>query len=170
MQCKRLYLPRSSHMLTSFAADIREFLLRYLYLLYSNSISGLQLLTQVIIADITTLKWRGLVSSLVSIWFIINAFVGANISTGVLEHSTWRWGCTYRIIRVPFSYSLLHFRRNVCYNAPLYLGPAYHYPVLGGTKGEEVRTRRESSEAFCLRLRRIRENTRPCHEAYMEHD
>jgi hypothetical protein len=53
----------------------------------------LQLLTQVIIADITTLKWRGLVSSLTSSPFIINAFVGANISSAVLEHIGWRWGC-----------------------------------------------------------------------------
>ncbi|OBZ77205.1 Siderophore iron transporter 3 [Grifola frondosa] len=42
---------------------------------------GLQLLTQVIIADITTLKWRGLVSALTTSPFIINAFIGANIST-----------------------------------------------------------------------------------------
>lgn len=55
--------------------------------------TGLQLLTQVIIADITTLKWRGLVSALTSSPFIINAFIGANISTAVLEHSNWRWGC-----------------------------------------------------------------------------
>ena len=55
--------------------------------------SGLQLLTQVIIADITTLKWRGLVSGLTSAPFIINAFVGANISAGVLKHAGWRWGC-----------------------------------------------------------------------------
>lgn len=55
--------------------------------------SGLQLLTQIIIADITVLKWRGLVSSLVSAPFIINAFVGSLISSSVLEHSSWRWGC-----------------------------------------------------------------------------
>lgn len=55
--------------------------------------SGLQLLTQIIIADITTLKWRGLVSSLISMPFIINAFVGANISAAVIEHAGWRWGC-----------------------------------------------------------------------------
>ena len=37
--------------------------------------SGLQLLTSVIVADITTLKWRGLVSGLTSAPFISNAFV-----------------------------------------------------------------------------------------------
>lgn len=55
--------------------------------------SGLQLLTQIIIADITTLKWRGLVSSLTSLPFVVNGFVGPNIATSILTHSGWRWGC-----------------------------------------------------------------------------
>ncbi|KAI6000943.1 hypothetical protein EDC04DRAFT_2791361 [Pisolithus marmoratus] len=53
---------------------------------------GLQLLTQIVIADITTLTWRGLVVSLASAPFIINAFVGPNISSAVIEHLGWRWG------------------------------------------------------------------------------
>ncbi len=60
--------------------------------------SGLQLLTQIIIADITTLKWRGLVSSLTSAPFIINAFIGSMVATSMLEHSTWRWGCKCRVL------------------------------------------------------------------------
>ena len=55
---------------------------------------GLQLLTSVVVADITDLKWRGFVSGMTSAPFIINAFVGANISTGILTHANWRWGCT----------------------------------------------------------------------------
>ena len=55
--------------------------------------SGLQLLTSVIVADITTLKWRGLVSGLTSAPFIINAFVGANVADQVYTRSGWRWGC-----------------------------------------------------------------------------
>ena len=35
--------------------------------------------------------------------FIINAFIGANVSTGVLEHSTWRWGYGMFAILVPAS-------------------------------------------------------------------
>ncbi|TEB21698.1 drug:h+ antiporter [Coprinellus micaceus] len=42
--------------------------------------TGLQLLTQIIIADITTLKWRALVSASMSLPFVINAFVGSNIN------------------------------------------------------------------------------------------
>ncbi|KII88069.1 hypothetical protein PLICRDRAFT_176809 [Plicaturopsis crispa FD-325 SS-3] len=71
--------------------------------IYAVGYTGLQLLTQIIIADITTLKWRGLVSSLVSAPFLINAFVGANISTAVLGHAGWRWGYGMFAILVPVS-------------------------------------------------------------------
>ncbi|KAG2338806.1 drug:h+ antiporter [Suillus weaverae] len=64
---------------------------------------GLQLLTQIIIADITTLAWRGLVVSLVSAPFLVNAFIGSNISSAVLEHIGWRWGYGMFAILVPVS-------------------------------------------------------------------
>ncbi|KAI0635481.1 drug:h+ antiporter [Trametes polyzona] len=76
-------------------------------ILYAIGYTGLQLLTQIIIADITTLKWRGLVSSLTSAPFIINAFIGSNISSQVLEHSTWRWGYGMFAILIPVSLSPL---------------------------------------------------------------
>ncbi|THH07782.1 hypothetical protein EW145_g3143 [Phellinidium pouzarii] len=62
---------------------------------------GLQLLTQIIIADLTTLKWRALVSSLTSLPFVINGFIGPNIATAVLERSGWRWGYGMFAILVP---------------------------------------------------------------------
>ncbi|KIN99039.1 hypothetical protein M404DRAFT_16569 [Pisolithus tinctorius Marx 270] len=62
---------------------------------------GLQLLTQIVIADITTLTWRGLVVSLASTPFIINAFVGPNISSAVVEHLGWRWGYGMFAILMP---------------------------------------------------------------------
>ncbi|KAF7791098.1 hypothetical protein EIP86_002059 [Pleurotus ostreatoroseus] len=70
---------------------------------------GLQLLTAIIIADTTTLKWRGLVNALMAVPFIINGFVGANISTQVIENSTWRWGYGMFTILVPVSLSPLVF-------------------------------------------------------------
>ncbi|KAI0759140.1 drug:h+ antiporter [Trametes elegans] len=76
-------------------------------IIYAVGYTGLQLLTQIIIADITTLKWRGLVSSLTSAPFIINAFVGSNVATQVLEHSGWRWGYGMFAILVPASLSPL---------------------------------------------------------------
>ncbi|KAI0759138.1 drug:h+ antiporter [Trametes elegans] len=76
-------------------------------ILYAVGYTGLQLLTQIIIADITTLKWRGLVSSLTSAPFIINAFIGSNVATQVLENSTWRWGYGMFAILIPVSLSPL---------------------------------------------------------------
>ncbi|KAJ8689327.1 hypothetical protein PTI98_013359 [Pleurotus ostreatus] len=75
--------------------------------IYAIGYTGLQLLTQVIIADITTLKWRGLVSALMSTPFIINAFVGSNISTNILQNSGWRWGYGMFAILVPAALSPL---------------------------------------------------------------
>ncbi|KAG1854483.1 major facilitator superfamily domain-containing protein [Suillus subalutaceus] len=64
---------------------------------------GVQLLTQIIIADITTLAWRGLVVSLVSAPFLINAFIGSNISAAVIDSIGWRWGYGMFAILVPIS-------------------------------------------------------------------
>ena len=61
--------------------------------IYAVGYTGLQLLTQIIIADITTMRWRAFVSSLVSMPFVVNGFIGPNISSSVLEHAGWRWGC-----------------------------------------------------------------------------
>ena len=47
--------------------------------------SGLQILTQILIADTTTLQYRGLVSSLVSLPFLINGFIGPNLAAWVLK-------------------------------------------------------------------------------------
>ncbi|KAG8744344.1 hypothetical protein FRC10_010324 [Ceratobasidium sp. 414] len=71
--------------------------------LYAVGYTGLQLLLQIIIADITTLKWRGLSSSLVSAPFIINAFAGSEVSASVMAPGGpgWRWGYGMFAILVP---------------------------------------------------------------------
>ncbi|KAF5338766.1 hypothetical protein D9611_013329 [Ephemerocybe angulata] len=70
-------------------------------IVYACGYTGLQLLTQIIIADITTLKWRGLVSALMSLPFVVNAFVGSKISTAMLTGAGWRWGYGMFAILVP---------------------------------------------------------------------
>lgn len=92
---------------------------------------GLQLLTQIIIADITTLKWRGLVSSLTSTPFIINAFVGANISTGVLQHAGWRWGCACFLFYYDIMMLIFSRRRHVCDSGAGVPCAPRHHPLLG---------------------------------------
>ncbi|GAA5991512.1 hypothetical protein JCM5350_005191 [Sporobolomyces pararoseus] len=70
-------------------------------LIYYFGYASLQILLQIVIADCTNLRWRGLVSSLTSIWFFINAFVSSNIAQGVLETSNWHWGYGMFIILIP---------------------------------------------------------------------
>ncbi|TFK84888.1 MFS general substrate transporter [Polyporus arcularius HHB13444] len=70
-------------------------------ILYAIGYTGLQLLTSVLIADITTLKWRGLVSGLTSAPFIVNAIIGSKIADAVLKHLGWRWGYGMFAILVP---------------------------------------------------------------------
>ncbi|KAJ6597052.1 drug:h+ antiporter [Mycena vulgaris] len=62
---------------------------------------------RVVIADITTLKWRGLVLSLDSLPFLINAFVGSNISAAIIQHAGWRWGYGMFAILIPIALSPL---------------------------------------------------------------
>ncbi|KAK0482096.1 drug:h+ antiporter [Armillaria luteobubalina] len=75
--------------------------------LYAVGYTGLQLLTSIIIADITTLQWRGFAVGMTSLPFIVNAFIGSNVSTQVLEHAGWRWGYGMFAILVPASLSPL---------------------------------------------------------------
>nr|XP_018267067.1 uncharacterized protein I303_01050 [Kwoniella dejecticola CBS 10117]OBR89225.1 hypothetical protein I303_01050 [Kwoniella dejecticola CBS 10117] len=67
--------------------------------LYSFGYTGLQMLQQIVIADMTNLRWRGLVTGLVSAPFIINNFVSAEIAEGILPN--WRWGYAMFAILVP---------------------------------------------------------------------
>lgn len=68
---------------------------------YAVGYTGLQVLNSIIIADMTTLKWRGLISGLMSLPFVVNGFVSANIQVGILERSGWRWGYGMFAILVP---------------------------------------------------------------------
>ncbi|GAA5964033.1 hypothetical protein JCM3765_007847 [Sporobolomyces pararoseus] len=70
-------------------------------LIYYFGYASLQILLQIVIADCTNLRWRGLVSSLTSIWFFINAFVSSNIAQGVLKTSNWHWGYGMFVILIP---------------------------------------------------------------------
>ncbi|KAK0190827.1 drug:h+ antiporter [Armillaria mellea] len=75
--------------------------------LYAVGYTGLQLLTSIIMADITTLQWRGFAVGMTSLPFIVNAFIGSNVSTQVLEGAGWRWGYGMFAILVPASLSPL---------------------------------------------------------------
>ncbi|KAF5326808.1 hypothetical protein D9619_005120 [Psilocybe cf. subviscida] len=70
-------------------------------ILYTISHTALTLLPQIFIAYMTTLKWRRLVSELISLPFVVNAFVGVNISASIPQRSGWLWGDVIFAILLP---------------------------------------------------------------------
>jgi MFS family permease len=56
--------------------------------------AGLDLVTDIIVADLTPLEWRGFFTALTSLPFIWFAWIGPEISGPILRASTsgWRWG------------------------------------------------------------------------------
>ncbi|KAF5366833.1 hypothetical protein D9758_006517 [Tetrapyrgos nigripes] len=54
--------------------------------------SGLDLLNEIIVADLTTLEWRGFVSSLLSAPFLINTWFAGQIVEALSDGEKWRWG------------------------------------------------------------------------------
>ncbi|BEJ15902.1 hypothetical protein CspHIS471_0505070 [Cutaneotrichosporon sp. HIS471] len=66
---------------------------------YAFGYTGLQMLLQIVIADMTSLRWRGLVGGLVSAPFLINIFVSAEIASRVLPD--WRRGYVQFALVVP---------------------------------------------------------------------
>ncbi|KAK7447103.1 hypothetical protein VKT23_014316 [Stygiomarasmius scandens] len=54
--------------------------------------SGLDLLNDIIVADLTTLEWRGFVSSMLSAPFIINTWFAGKIVEALSDGEKWRWG------------------------------------------------------------------------------
>ncbi|KAK4703700.1 hypothetical protein P7C70_g2520, partial [Phenoliferia sp. Uapishka_3] len=61
-------------------------------ILYEVGYASVQILQQLVIGDVTSLRWRSLLSSTVSLPFFINAFVSANIAEQVIDRTGWRWG------------------------------------------------------------------------------
>ncbi|KAK1227971.1 hypothetical protein PQX77_009018 [Marasmius sp. AFHP31] len=54
--------------------------------------TGLDLLNDIIVADLTTLEWRGFVSSMLSMPFVINTWFAGEIVQALSDGEDWRWG------------------------------------------------------------------------------
>ena len=61
--------------------------------------SGLDLLSDIIVGDLTPLEWRGFFSSLISVPFLITVPISGFITTGLEDD--WRWGLGMFAIMVP---------------------------------------------------------------------
>lgn len=62
------------------------------WLIRSAGYAAVQILMQIVIGDVTTLRWRTLSSALVSAPYFINGFVGSKISASIQTSVGWRWG------------------------------------------------------------------------------
>ncbi|KAI9315575.1 major facilitator superfamily domain-containing protein [Dichotomocladium elegans] len=70
-------------------------------ILYSFGYTGLQMLTQVVLADVTTLRYRAFAGGVMTMPFVINGFISAEVVTGVMNGGGWRWGYGMFAILVP---------------------------------------------------------------------
>ncbi|KAJ7127159.1 hypothetical protein C8R44DRAFT_874231 [Mycena epipterygia] len=77
----------------------------YIVVAASTTIGAVAGGSGIIIADITSLQWRGFMAGLFSVPFIITAFLAGDISTGISANTEngWRWGYGMFIILVPVS-------------------------------------------------------------------
>ncbi|CDS08827.1 hypothetical protein LRAMOSA10188 [Lichtheimia ramosa] len=70
-------------------------------IIYSFGYTGLQMLTQVVIADVTTLRYRAFWIGVMTMPFVINTWIAGEITNGVLSGGGWRWGYGMFAIMVP---------------------------------------------------------------------
>lgn len=71
------------------------------YIVYCIGQTGMQILNQIIVADITTSRWRGLANGLVNLPFMIIPWASAFIVDSALVTIGWRWGIGMFAIIMP---------------------------------------------------------------------
>lgn len=69
--------------------------------LYQIGLTGIQLLVEVLIADVTSLRNRVFFSYIPASPFIINTWISGNVTSAVIANSTWQWGVGMWTIIVP---------------------------------------------------------------------
>ncbi|EJD06330.1 MFS general substrate transporter [Fomitiporia mediterranea MF3/22] len=70
-------------------------------ILYQLGMTGVQLLVEIIIADVTSLRNRLFLSYIPATPYLINAWVSGNLASSILVRSTWRWGVGMFAILLP---------------------------------------------------------------------
>ncbi|RMZ88421.1 hypothetical protein DV736_g4345, partial [Chaetothyriales sp. CBS 134916] len=71
------------------------------YIIYSIGVTGMQILNQVIVADVTSSRWRGLANGLATLPFLVVPWVSAFISESAIDTIGWRWGIGILAIVLP---------------------------------------------------------------------
>lgn len=93
------------YLTTSLSPSIPVFVIGAIFATIASS--ALQLLTQILIADHTTLRARGLVNALSQIPFVINAPLGSFISSRIINNTpgSWRLGYALFMVVIPICLS-----------------------------------------------------------------
>lgn len=99
-------------------------------LLYQIGYTGLMLLIEVLIADLTGLKDRVLFSYIPALPFIINTWVSGDVAAAVLANAGWRWGIgmwciILPVCAIPIALSVLYARRKAQKEGKLSPKPAF---------------------------------------------
>lgn len=63
--------------------------------------AGLDLVCNILAADVSPLQWRGLATAAVDSPYIVFAWVGANVGGDILDSGNWRWGYGMYAIMMP---------------------------------------------------------------------
>ncbi|CAM0141654.1 hypothetical protein VKS41_000762 [Umbelopsis sp. WA50703] len=71
--------------------------------LWQLGLTGFQLLFEVLIADLTSVRNRVLFSYIPALPFLVNAWVSGNVTSAILENSTWHWGVGMWCIIIPIT-------------------------------------------------------------------
>ncbi|KAF9895085.1 Siderophore transporter [Aspergillus nanangensis] len=79
--------------------------------LYQIGYTGMMLLVEVLVGDLTSLRSRLLFSYIPAAPFIINTWISGNVTSAVLANSTWQWGIgmwaiIFPICAIPLAASL----------------------------------------------------------------
>ncbi|KAG2225300.1 hypothetical protein INT45_005544 [Circinella minor] len=69
--------------------------------IYSFGYTGLQIVTSIVLADVTTLRYRAFAAGVMNIPWILNTFVGSLIADSILTRGAWRWGYGMFVIMFP---------------------------------------------------------------------
>lgn len=81
--------------------------------LYQVGYSGIIVMLQITLADLSNLNWRLFASFIPALPFIINTWVSGNISSDLLAHHSWNygigiWAFIFPLATVPYMAVLLH--------------------------------------------------------------
>lgn len=102
------------------------------------------LLFEVLIADLSSVRNRVLISYIPALPFLINAWISGNVTSAILANSTWHWGnyeiCIHCGIQFNTHHLLLLFQsrcRHVVHHHTLYMHSHLCWSYYGQKKGHE---------------------------------